>query len=170
MYDYVVISAQMRVGLGVTFGMRWIWSSSSWWDFWAGCSGLCSTQSTYSWPNTEWNMCRRNIKLSGMKTSKFYNEMPLIIYTRNVQLYVYIKLFKKNSLYKILEAVLVAAVTTTVSFSAAMLLGECRLMPSSQVILHLNLVTSNVQVLFLHNLCSLTQHFKLLNITLKKYV
>ena len=87
-YDYVIISAQMRVGLGVTFGMRWIWSSSSWWDFWAGCSGLCSTQSTYSWPNTEWNMCRRNIKLSGMKTSKFYNEMPLIIYTRNVQLYV----------------------------------------------------------------------------------
>jgi chloride channel 6 len=44
------------------------------------------------------------------------------------------------SLCRIMEAILVAAVTSTVSFSAAMLLGECRAMPSSQVLpFHLSL-------------------------------
>ncbi|XP_048773675.2 H(+)/Cl(-) exchange transporter 6-like isoform X2 [Ostrea edulis] len=39
---------------------------------------------------------------------------------------------KKHKFIRILEAILVAALTSTVSFSAAMLLGECRVMSSSQ--------------------------------------
>ncbi|XP_022286279.2 H(+)/Cl(-) exchange transporter 6-like isoform X2 [Crassostrea virginica] len=55
---------------------------------------------------------------------------------------------KKHKAIRILEAVLVAAVTTTVSFSAAMLLGECRLMPSSQVNGTVSLVDASVRTYF----------------------
>ncbi|XP_062567017.1 H(+)/Cl(-) exchange transporter 6-like [Saccostrea cucullata] len=55
---------------------------------------------------------------------------------------------KKHKGIRILEAVLVAAVTTTVSFSAAMLLGQCRDMPSSKGNGTISLIDDSVRTYF----------------------
>lgn len=55
---------------------------------------------------------------------------------------------KKHKAIRVLEAVLVAAVTTTVSFSAAMLLGECRSMASNQSNGSIPLVDESVRTYF----------------------